>query len=143
VFSLVERGGKVRSFHVENVTSKTLAPILRKQVARYTHLMTDEAHPYIKVGREFYKHDSVNHTAKEYVRGKAHTNTIESYFSVLKRGLIGTYHHVGAQHLARYMNEFDFRHNHRTALGVTDSERTDKALMGIEGKRLTYRPSDA
>ena len=136
VFSLVERGGNVRSFHVENVTSKTLAPIIREQVASHTHLMTDDAHPYIKVGREFYKHDSVNHTAKEYVRGKAHTNTIESFFSMFKRGIIGTYHHVGTQHLQRYMHEFDFRYNNRK---VTDCERAENALKGIDGKRLTYR----
>lgn len=75
--------------------------------------------------------------------GKAHTNTVEGYFSILKRGLIGTYHHVGSQHLSRYMSEFDFRYNNRTALGVSDAERTDKALQGISGKRLTYRRIDA
>jgi transposase-like protein len=139
IFTLVERDGKARSFHVETVTAKTLKPIIRRNVRRDSHMMTDEHAAYRGLGNRFLSHESVRHTANEYVRGNAHTNTVEGYFSILKRGLIGTYHHVGSQHLARYMNEFDFRYNNRTALGVTDSERTDKALMGIEGKRLTYR----
>ena len=143
IFSLVERNGKARSFHVEQVNARNLKPLIRLNVRRDTHIMTDEHSAYKGLGNRFLSHESVRHTAKEYVRGNAHTNTVEGFFSILKRGLIGTYHHVGSQHLARYMSEFDFRYNNRTALGVSDSERTDKALMGIEGKRLTYRRIDA
>lgn len=139
IFTLIERGGDARSFHVPAVTGKTLAPILRSQVATDTHLMTDEARTYINVGKEFAQHSTVNHGDKEYARGIAHVNSAESFFNILKRGLIGTYHHVGEQHLQKYVSEFDFRYNHRAKLGVTDAERADKALKGIAGKRLTYR----
>jgi len=143
IVSLVERGGKARSFHVLNVNAKTLAPILRSQVAPETHLMTDEARAYITIGDEFRRHSTVTHGQHEYVRGNIHTNTAESFFNILKRGLIGTYHHVGEQHLQRYVAEFDFRYNTRTKLGVTDAQRTDAALKGISGKRLTYRRTHA
>ncbi len=138
-FSLVERGGKVRSHHVPNVNAKTLRPILVAQVDRKSTLMTDEAGQYRVVGPEFADHQKVNHGIEEYVRGEAYTNTIEGCFSILKRGINGTYHHVSQQHLKRYLGEFDFRYNERAKLGVTDSERTIKALKGIQGKRLTYR----
>jgi len=143
IFTLVERGGDARSFHVPAVTGKTLAPILRSQVATDTHLMTDEARTYINIGKEFAQHSTVNHGDKEYARGIAHVNSAESFFNILKRGLIGTYHHVGEQHLQKYVTEFDFRYNNRTKLGVTDAERADKALKGITGKRLTYRRINA
>ena len=142
VFSLVERKGGVRSFHVPAVNSKTLRPILTAQVAHGTFLMTDEAAPAMKMGRDFAGHETVNHSIGEYVRGDAHTNTIESYFAVLKRGIIGTYHHVSQQHLKRYLCEFDFRYNERMALRVTDAERAAKALCGAVGKRLTYRQAN-
>ena len=142
-FSLVERGGKVRSHHVPNVTSKTLRPILVAQVDRKSVLMTDDAGQYRNVGLEFAGFHTVNHGIEEYVRGEAHTNTIEGYFSILKRGINGVYHHVSQQHLKRYLAEFDFRYNERIALGVTDDERAEKALIGIGGKRLTYRRADA
>lgn len=138
-FALVERGGKVRSHHVPDVTGKTLRPIIVAHVDRKSVLMTDDAGQYRNVGREFAGFHTVNHGIEEYVRGDAHTNTIEGYFSLLKRGLIGTYHHVSQQHLRRYLGEFDFRYNERIALGVNDDARRDKALAGIEGKRLTYR----
>jgi transposase-like protein len=141
VFSLIERDGRVSSHHVPNVTAKTLREVLVSHVDRKSYLMTDEARMYVKVGREFTGHGSVNHSIEEYVRGTFwHTNTIENYFSVLKRGLGGTYQHVGQQHLKRYLGEFDFRHNYRTANEVTDTQRTEKALSGITGKRLTYNP---
>jgi transposase-like protein len=143
IVALIERGGEARSFHVTNVNAKTLKTLLRGNVAPETHLMTDEARAYISIGREFDKHSSVKHWVGEYVRGNAHVNTAESFFNILKRGLIGTYHHVGEQHLQRYISEFDFRYNNRTKLGVTDTERTDKALKGIAGKRLTYRRINA
>jgi transposase-like protein len=139
VFSLVERGGSVKSMHVTSVTAATLRPILVAQVDRKSVLMTDDAGQYRYMGREFLRHESVNHGIEEYVRGEAHTNTIEGYFSILKRGIVGTYHHVSQQHLKRYLAEFDFRYNERAKLGVTDTERAEKALKGIVGKRLTYR----
>jgi hypothetical protein len=105
--------------------------------------MTDEGGAAKKVGSEFARHGSVNHSADEYVRGNVHTNTIESYFSILKRAIYGTYHHVSQQHLKRYLAEFDFRYNERSALGVNDAERTPKVLSGIIGKRLTYLDSSA
>jgi hypothetical protein len=105
--------------------------------------MRDEGGAAKKVGSEFARHGSVNHSADEYVRGNVHTNTIESYFSILKRAIYGTYHHVSQQHLKRYLAEFDFRYNERSALGVNDAERTTKVLSGIIGKRLTYLDSSA
>jgi hypothetical protein len=111
-------------------------------VDRKSVLMTDDADQYRVMGPEFARHESVNHGADEYVRGEAHTNTIEGYFSVLKRGLTGVYHHVSQQHLKRYLAEFDFRYNERSALGVEDTERAAKALRGVAGKRLTYRQAD-
>lgn len=136
ILSLVERGGEVRSFKIPTVTAATLKPILKQQIAEDANLMTDEHSGYIKPGREFASHEVVRHSAHEYSRGDVTTNTVEGYFSLLKRGLVGTFHHVGEQHLMRYVHEFDFRYNHRE---VTDRERADAALRGIEGKRLTYR----
>lgn len=141
VFSLVERGGHVRSHHVPEVTAKTLRPILAAQIDGATLVMTDEGAVAKRLGRDFERHESVNHSLGEYVRGGAHTNTIENYFSILKRGINGTYHHVSQQHLKRYLAEFDFRYNARAALGIDDADRTMKALSGIVGKRLTYRDS--
>jgi len=137
VMALVERGGRVRGFHVANVGAKALRPILVTKVDRASYLMTDEAPTYASIGREFGGHGSVNHSIDEYVRGGFwHTNTVENYFSILKRGIFGTYHHVSPKHLKRYVGEFDFRYNARE---ITDTERGDLALKGIEGKRLTYR----
>jgi transposase-like protein len=142
VFALVERGGSVRSQHVPEVNAKTLRPILMAHVDRKSFLMTDDAGQYRVMGPEFARHESVNHSIEEYVRGEAHTNTVENYFSILKRGITGTYHHVSQKHLKRYLGEFDFRYNERVALGVNDSQRATKALKGIQGKRLTYRRTD-
>jgi transposase-like protein len=139
VFSLVERGGRVRSHHVPAVTAATLRPIITDQVHEATFVMTDEGATAKSLGRGFEKHDAVNHSIGEYVRGDAHTNTIEGYFSIFKRGITGVYHHVSEQHLKRYLCEFDFRYNERIALGVTDGERAAKAIKSGAGKRLTYR----
>jgi transposase-like protein len=140
VMSLVEREGRVRSFHVANVTAATLRPVLTDQIEKSTYLMTDEAPVFESVGAAFRGHGTVNHSIEEYVRGGFwHTNTVESYFSILKRGIIGTYHHVSPKHLKRYLGEFDFRHNERSALGVDDAKRARKAVAGVTGKRLTYR----
>ena len=138
VLTVVERGGKARSFHVNNVKASTLAPILRAHIDENARLMTDEAAQYTRVGREFRDHGVVSHGIGEYVRDDIHTNVVEGYFSIFKRGLMGSYHHISEAHLARYLAEFDFRYNNRAALGVDDSERADKLLQGIEGKRLTY-----
>ncbi|WP_421935894.1 IS1595 family transposase [Phenylobacterium sp.] len=140
VLSLVERDGRVRSFHVPRITAKTLRPIIVKTADRASHLMTDGARMYPKVGKEFAAHSSVDHAAGEYVRmGFHHSNTVENYFSILKRGVTGTFHHVSEQHLARYLAEFDFRYSHRSGLGIEDAERTDELLRNVAGKRLTYR----
>jgi transposase-like protein len=140
VFSLVEREGRVRSIHTPSVTAETLRPILVAQLERGTRLMTDDAGQYRYMHRDF-QHEVLNHGIGEYVRGEAHTNTVEGYFSILKRGITGTYHHVSQQHLKRYLAEFDFRHNERQALGVGDEIRADKLIRGIVGKRLMYRDS--
>jgi len=143
VVTLVERGGRARSHHVANVTAKTLRSVIVKTADRASHLMTDGNIGYRKVGREFIAHSSVNHEAGEYVRqGHHHSNTVENYFSILKRGVIGTYHHISEAHLSRYLSEFDFRYNNRADLGVTDAMRADEMLKATTGKRLTYRRSD-
>ncbi len=141
VVSLVERDGKKRSYHVANVTAATVRPILKAQVSEKARLMTDEASVYTKVGKEFAEHGVVNHSAGEYARGDITTNTVESSFAILKRGLYGTFHHVSEKHLQRYATEFDFRWNHRAKLGYTDVQRADAMLVGIAGKRLMYRHS--
>jgi transposase-like protein len=139
VVSLVERGGKVRSRHVPNVTADNLRPILETGIDKASHLRTDESGVYWKIGEKFASHKTVNHSADEYVRGDAHTNTAEGFFSIFKRGIYGTYHHVSEAHLQRYLAEFDFRHNNRAALKVDDAERATRALKGAAGKRLLYR----
>jgi transposase-like protein len=141
VVSLVERGGKVRSHHVNDVNSGTLRPILKAQIDAASWLNTDESSVYRSIGKEFRHHFTVEHGIGEYVRGGAHTNTIEGFFSIFKRGMTGVYQHCSSRHLKRYLAEFDFRYNERAALGVNDPERMEAALMGILGKRLTYRDS--
>ncbi len=140
VFSLVERDGEVRSFHVANVSSKTLRPIIVKTASRKSYLMTDESTVYTKIGEEFAGHGTVNHSAKEYVRRSFwYTNTVESYFALLKRGVYGTFHSISEAHLNRYLSEFDFRHNTRK---LSDAERAAELLRGAKGKRLTYQQPD-
>jgi transposase-like protein len=141
VVALVERGGKVRAFHVPSVTGQNLKMVLESQIHPDTHVMTDSSPRYNLLKREhgFKAYEQVNHSKAEYVRGIAHTNTVEGFFSVLKRGLIGTFHHVAPKHLQRYSDEFSFRYNTRTALGFSDADRAAIALKGIAGKRLTYR----
>ena len=141
VVALVERDGQVRSFHVANVNAKTLRPLLFTNVDRSSALMTDESPVYNRLGREFSYHGTVNHSASEYVTtgGWKHSNTAENFFSIFKRGVIGTYHHLSEAHLGRYTAEFDFRYNTRT---LNDHERADVCLQGIAGKRLTYRRTD-
>jgi transposase-like protein len=143
ILTLVERGGRARSFHVPAVNAKTLVPIIKAQIAADARLMTDEASQYTKVGREFSEHGVVKHGMGEYVRGDVHTNTIEGYFSILKRGLVGTFHHVSPTHLKRYVGEFDFRYNYRSKLGYTDKQRAEVLLTNVGGRRLMYRDSSA
>ena len=143
VFALVEREGRVRSMHVPNVKASTLRAAIKSQVDKQSYLMTDEAPAYVPIAKGYGGHGTVNHSIKEYVRGGFwHTNTIESYFSIMKRGITGTYHHVSQQHLKRYLAEFDFRYNERKALGIDDATRFARAIPGIVGKRLTYRRID-
>ena len=139
VLSLVERQGRVRSFHVPTVKAENLKPILMEQINKQARLMTDGAGYYKKIGPKFASHETVNHYEGEYVRGDVFTNTIEGYFSIFKRGMKGVYQHCSEHHLRRYLAEFDFRYNHRSALKVDDAARCDAALRAIQGKRLTYR----
>ena len=139
VVAVVERNGQVRSFHVKNIDGKTLKKVLVNNVAKEAKLMTDELRMYHSIGKNFASHEAVKHSAKEYVRGNAHTNTIEGVFSIFKRGMKGIYQHCEYQHLQRYLAEFDFRYNQRKALGVEDQERAEKLLSGVVGKRLMYK----
>jgi transposase-like protein len=144
VLSLVERDGRAASFHVANVTSDTLRPIIVTNANRASALMTDESVVYPKIGGEFGLHLTVNHSANEYARlgGYVHVNTAENFFSILKRGITGVYHQVSEAHLHRYLAEFDFRYSNRSGLGVDDKSRAEKAIKGMVGKRLTYRRID-
>ncbi len=139
VFSLVERNGNVRSFHVNNVNAKTLKPIIQAQMSNAAHFMTDDAGQYRILGPVSASHETVNHSAGEYVRGNVHTNTVEGFFSIFKRGMYGIFQHCSSHHLHRYITEFDFKYNHREKLGFDDAARTEALLKGISGKRLTYR----
>jgi transposase-like protein len=144
VLSLVERSGRVRSYHIEGSTVSQVIPIVTENVSRDAAVMTDSAQLYKYRLGDFASHDRVDHSKSEYARHEEgrpliHTQTVESYFSVFKRGMRGTYQHCKEKHLHRYLAEFDFRHNARSALGVEDLERAEKALRGVKGKRLTYR----
>lgn len=140
VLSLVDRStGRAKSIVVDDVKAATLVPILRENIDRETRVMTDEAKQYHSLSGDFDGHDYVRHMTGEYGRGEIHTNTIEGYFSIFKRGMKGVYQHCGKKHLHRYMAEFDFRYSNRQALGAGDTERADIALTGIVGKRLTYQ----
>jgi transposase-like protein len=139
VLALVERGGGARTFHVDRADKATVTKIVTANVERETYLHTDESRLYGDADQLFAEHHTVKHSVGEYVRGEVHTNTVEGYFSVFKRGMTGVYQHCSEKHLHRYLAEFDFRYNHRVALGVDDSERATAALAGIKGKRLTYR----
>lgn len=139
VITLVERDGSARSFHVNSVNSNTIRKILREQINSDSAIMTDEAPFYKKpVGEFFAGHGSVNHSIHEYVRGSAHTNTIEGFFSILKRGMNGVYQHCSKEHLKRYLAEYDFRYTYREKLGYDDEQRAELLLKGIGGKRLMY-----
>lgn len=143
IVGLVERGGAVRTFHVAQATKVNVAQLVSDNIAHESMLFTDESHLYPTVGKTFISHLTVKHSAGEYARGGVHTNTIEGYFGVFKRGMKGTYQHCAEKHLHRYLAEFDFRHNQRVALGVNDEARAFRILDGVVGKRLTYETTSA
>jgi transposase-like protein len=138
VFALVERDGSVRSFHLPNVEANNLRAVLAVHADRASHFMTDEARAFTGIGWNFASHGTVKHSADEYVRGEVHTNTIEGFFSILKRGVFGVYQHVSEAHLHRYLAEFDFRYSNREKRGVDDVQRAALAVSGAKGRRLTY-----
>jgi len=145
IVGLVERGGKARTFHVAHADAETVKTILRTNASRKSKLMTDESKLYTQIGTEYARHGTVNHSAGEYVGfddAEKHTQAIDGYFGLFKRGMKGIYQHCGEQHMHRYLAEFEFRYNTRIALGMNDAERALVALKGIEGKRLTYRRPD-
>ena len=149
ILTLVERKGRARSFHVEGVKGSDLAPILRANIAREAHLMTDEANQYTRIGKEFAAHGKVDHSREEYaykdrVTGETiGVNCAEGYFSIFKRGMIGIYQHCSERHLHRYLAEYDFRYSYRIKTGYDDPARADRALAGVKGKRLTYETTAA
>lgn len=139
ILTLVQRGGGARSIHAQHMTTDKIAEFVLSNANTLSRLHTDEAHNLKAVGRQFLKHETVNHSKDEYARGDVTTNTVEGYFSVFKRGMRGTYQQCGEKHLQKYLTEFDFRYSNRVALGVSDMERTERALKGVVGKRLTYK----
>jgi transposase-like protein len=141
VMALVERGGRVRAMALDRVTGDNVQDIIRREVSRDAHMMSDELNVYHPLSMGFRKHDMIRHSDKVYVRGNVHTNTVEGFFGLLKRGIIGSFHHVSKGHLGRYIDEFSFRYNART---VTDGERAAMLVAAAEGKRLTFaQPKNA
>lgn len=144
VLSLVDRStGKARSMVVENVGPSTIIPLVKANLDRETHLITDEGTAYRYAKHHFVDHSHVSHRRAEYVRGEVHTNTIEGFFSIFKRGMRGVYQFCSEKHLHRYLAEFDFRYSNREAVGVDDRARAEMLLKGVVGKRLTYHQSCA
>ena len=141
VLTLVDRSGAARSFHVDSANQENILPIVRENLSAEARVVTDDAGYYRNLNKE-YLHAFVWHTKGEYGRGEVHTNTIEGYFSIFKRGMKGVYQHCSEKHLHRYLAEFDFRYSNRSKLGVEDKERAERATVGAKGKRLTYRQPD-
>ncbi|MGE0423894.1 MAG: IS1595 family transposase [Reyranellaceae bacterium] len=139
VFALVERGGEARAFHLSRLNATQVRSKLGENVKGRSTLMSDESGLYTHVGWNFARHDVVNHSAQEYVRGDAYTNSVEGFFGIMKRGIYGTYQAVSPWHLQRYVDEFAFRYTHREKVGVDDTERASRALRGAKGKRMTYQ----
>jgi transposase-like protein len=139
VVSLVQRGGRVRSFHVDRADKATVARIVMDNVDYASRIHTDESRLYLGADALFASHETVNHGNKEYARGDVTTNSVEGFFSIFKRGMKGVYQHCQEKHLHRYLSEYDFRYNNRIALGVDDEARATVALRGVVGKRLTYK----
>ena len=143
VVALVERAGEVRATHMRHVTAENVRDFVVRKADRKSRLHTDESRLYPELGEEFAKHETVKHSAKEYVRGDVHTNSVEGFFGLFKRGMAGVYHHCGEQHLQRYLDEFSFRYSNRSKLGIEDAARAKLAAHGAQGKRVTYRRIDA
>ena len=141
VLTLVSRKGEARSFHIANADRENIMPIIRDNLAAEAKVVTDDAGYYRSLDKEF-EHAFVNHSAFQWGRGEIHTNTIEGYYSIFKRGMKGVYQHCSEKHLHRYLAEFDFRYSNRSALGIEDKDRAVRAVMGAKGKRLTYRQPD-
>ncbi len=139
VVSFVERGGKVRSFHIDKATKASVQPIVKANIARESRLMTDESGIYANMSKAFSEHLSVVHSGGEHGCGDVHTNTVEGFFAIFKRGFKGIYQHYGENYLHRYFAEHDFRYNNRSASGIDDLARMNTALAQVAGKRLTYR----
>jgi transposase-like protein len=142
IVSLVERGGKARSFHVPRADKATVSKIVMENIGHESRLHTDESNLYFGADKHFTSHETVKHTAYEYARGDVTTNSVEGYFGIFKRGMKGVYQHCSEKHLHRYLAEFDFRYNHREALGWNDENRAIAAIRSGEGKRLTYHQVD-
>lgn len=142
VITLVERQGRARSIHLDEMKATDVRKTVLGNVSTESTLMTDEARHYQRLGKEFKRHEAVNHSKGEYAPGGITSNTVEGFFSIFKRGMVGTYQHCSEQHLQRYFDEFDFRYSNRSALGVDDADRTTLVLRGAEGKRLMYRRPD-
>ncbi|MBY0561566.1 IS1595 family transposase [Hyphomicrobium sp.] len=138
VLTLVSRDGEARSFHIDQANQESIMPIIRRNLASEAKVVTDDAGFYRNLDKE-YMHAFVNHSAGQYGRGIIHTNTIEGYYSIFKRGMKGVYQHCSERHLHRYLAEFDFRYSNRVKLGVNDEARATRAIKGAPGKRLTYR----
>ena len=139
IVALVERGGKVRSFHVAVANKANVSKIVMDNIAKESRLHTDESKLYHGTEDHFASHETVKHSRKEYARDDVHTNSAEGFFSIFKRGMRGIYQHCKEKHLHRYLAEYDFRYNHRSALGIEDGERAALAVKGSAGKRLTYQ----
>lgn len=139
VVTLVERGGRAKSFHIASATANAVGWVVHMNIKHEFDLMTDTARMYPEIGTNFASHEMVNHSEKEYVRGDAHTNTIEGFFSIFKRGMKGVYQHCAEHHLHRYLAEYDFRYSNQIKLGVDDNMRAEIALLNVKCKRLTYR----
>jgi transposase-like protein len=139
ILALVERGGRVRTFHVPVADQATVQKIVKENIAKESRLHTDESRLYAGTDAHFAAHETVKHSAGEYVRDDVHTNSAEGYFSIFKRGMRGVYQHCKEKHLHRYLAEYDFRYNHRVRLGYSDGERAAIAIVNASGKRLTYR----
>lgn len=142
VLTLVNRSGEARSFHIDRSSAEHIMPVIKANIARETAMVTDDGRWYNELKKNVAQHERVNHTAGEYGRGEVHTNTVEGYFSIFKRGMKGVYQHCSEKHLHRYLAEFDFRYSNRVKLGCSDEQRAIRAVKGVVGKRLTYRTPD-
>ena len=146
ILSLVDReSGEARSVVIDDVTAKTIVPILKENIAREARVMTDDVGQYYYLDEDFADHGVVRHSLGEYVSmvdPSIHTKTVEGFFSIFKRGMKGVYQHCAKKHMHRYLAEFDFRYTNRIAKGIDDSDRAKKLLDGVVGKRLTYETTD-